>query len=163
MKRRILILLASATILGCGTPDKKQADKPIVADKAQLTRELVAADSSFSVLSASKGYQEAFLTYAAEDVILMREKDFPIQGKDSLKAFFGRNKSDRKLTWIPSKAEVAASGDLGWTFGVWKVSQKGPDGKERSAEGYYTTFWRKQSDGSWKFTLDAGSSNPQKQ
>ncbi len=57
-----------------------------------------------------------------------------------------------RLTWYPVLADVAQSGDLGYTTGPWTASQNG----QPQAAGEYLTVWRKQSDGTWKFVVDMG-------
>ena len=58
----------------------------------------------------------------------------------------------RQLTWYPVLADVAQSGDLGYTTGPWTMLQNG----QPQATGEYVTVWRKQPDGQWKFVVDMG-------
>jgi len=58
----------------------------------------------------------------------------------------------RHLTWYPVLADVAQSGDLGYTTGPWTMLQNG----QPQATGEYVTVWRKQPDGQWKFVVDMG-------
>ena len=51
-------------------------------------------------------------------------------------------------------AEVAKSGELGFTAGTYEDSFMGPDGKRVSEKGKYLCTWRKQKDGTWKATHD---------
>jgi quercetin dioxygenase-like cupin family protein len=53
------------------------------------------------------------------------------------------------LSWVPTKAEVSASGDLGYTTGAYEMTMSGV-----SEKGKYVTAWKKQSDGAWKVTED---------
>ena len=53
------------------------------------------------------------------------------------------------LSWTPASAEVASSGDIGYTTGAYESSMGGV--KET---GKYVTVWRKQADGGWKVTND---------
>ena len=61
------------------------------------------------------------------------------------------------LSWEPLRAEIAASQDLGYTFGRYALR----DGETVKAYGVYVTVWKKQPDGSWKFVLDGGGTTPQ--
>lgn len=122
---------------------------------------LMKVDADFSRMSVEKNVSEAFINYAAQDVILMREKEFPIVGFDSLKRYYEKKKfSKSKLTWEPLKAEV--NGDLGYTFGSWELNAKADDGRDTTVYGLYSTVWKKQQDGSWKFVLDCGNQTPSK-
>ncbi|HEX2781836.1 MAG TPA: DUF4440 domain-containing protein [Gemmatimonadaceae bacterium] len=68
---------------------------------------------------------------------------------------------DLTLDWAPDTAVIAASGDIGYTIGHSKVSQKHPDGTVTvRSTGRYVTIWRRQPDGSWKVELDTGNTDP---
>jgi ketosteroid isomerase-like protein len=53
------------------------------------------------------------------------------------------------LSWTPTKAEVGAAGDLGYTTGTYQSTMGGV-----SEKGKYVTTWKKQADGAWKVTED---------
>ena len=61
---------------------------------------------------------------------------------------------DLKITWHVDRADVAHSGDLGYTSGAYEMTFNDPTGKTVSDKGKYVTVWRKQKDGSWKVLLD---------
>lgn len=61
-------------------------------------------------------------------------------------------KPDTRLTWYPLLADVAQSGDLGYTTGPWTMLQN----DRAQAAGEYVTLWRKQADGQWKYVVDMG-------
>jgi ketosteroid isomerase-like protein len=56
--------------------------------------------------------------------------------------------------------DVASSGDLAYSYGVYEFRSKGKDGKPTVENGKYTTVWKKQSDGRWKVVLDMGNASP---
>jgi ketosteroid isomerase-like protein len=58
------------------------------------------------------------------------------------------------LSWTPSKAEVSASGDIGWTAGTYDMTMGGV-----KDNGKYITLWRKQPEGTWKVAADIFNSN----
>jgi ketosteroid isomerase-like protein len=64
------------------------------------------------------------------------------------------------LTWTPIKAEMAASGDLGYTYGTYVYTAKNKEGKVVVNYGKYTSIWKKQKDGRWKVMVDMGNSSP---
>ena len=53
------------------------------------------------------------------------------------------------LSWVPAKADVAASGDIGHTTGTYQMTMGAVTEK-----GKYVTAWKKQADGKWKVTDD---------
>jgi ketosteroid isomerase-like protein len=64
------------------------------------------------------------------------------------------------LSWTPIKAEMAASGDLGYTYGNYVYVMKDKEGKLVTRRGKYASIWKKQKDGSWKVVVDMGNSSP---
>jgi ketosteroid isomerase-like protein len=65
---------------------------------------------------------------------------------------------DLKIEWRPAKAEVARSGELGYTTGAYKMSFKVPTGKTIEDHGKYVTVWKKQN-GKWKVAYDIFNSD----
>ena len=66
-----------------------------------------------------------------------------------------------KLTWHPNKAELSGSGELGYTYGTYEMQT--PDAAGGTAtvrRGKFTTVWKKQDDGAWKYVLDVGMPDP---
>jgi len=58
------------------------------------------------------------------------------------------------------KAEIARSGDLGYTYGNYEFITMDSLQKESKTYGNYVTIWKRQADGSWKYVLDGGVSTP---
>ena len=59
------------------------------------------------------------------------------------------------IRWQPLRAEVAVSGDLGYTWGVAESApvKEGPF----KPYGIYVTIWKRQADGKWKFVYDSAT------
>lgn len=110
-------------------------------------------DLDFSRLSAEKGFRKAFLEYMEEDGILLRDNNLPIVGADAVQYISSINDSLIQLSWEPQGGDVAASGDLGYTYGLFSLKAN----SDSVQQGTYVTIWRKQADGKWKFVLDAGT------
>ena len=122
--------------------------------------EILKTDIAFNDLCQKDGLAKAFIDFAADEVILMRQNQLPIIGKDALKERYKSFKSRPKLTWYPVKADVSSSGDLGYTFGNWELVGKTPDGKDTTSYGVYVSIWKKQKDGNWKYVFDGGNDTP---
>jgi ketosteroid isomerase-like protein len=58
------------------------------------------------------------------------------------------------LTFAPSKAQVSAAGDLGYTTGTYEMKMGGT-----SEKGKYVAVWAKQANGDWKVTEDIFNSD----
>lgn len=81
-----------------------------------------------------------------------------MRGADSLRALMAYlDEPGTKLTWEPTRAQIAALADLGWTTGTYESETQGSDGQIRRSRGRYVTVWRKQDDGSWKVVMDLGN------
>ena len=123
------------------------------------TEEVLATDRAFSKLSNEKGLTEAFLTYAADDMIKPSEGLQPVFGKEALRnSLKSSPEGEYSLTWEPLRAEV--SGDLGYTFGAWTRRKINATPSDSTLYGNYVTIWKRQGDGSWKWVLDTGNSTP---
>ena len=66
---------------------------------------------------------------------------------------------NNRLTWSPVGADIAASGDLGYTWGTFEFHSKDKDGKDVVDQGKYMSVWKKQADGSWKVAVDMGNAS----
>jgi len=114
-------------------------------------------DRAFSAMAQREGMGKAFIAYADESVVLMRSgNQMPLIGKAALVAAF-EPLTGTMLSWEPLKAEIAASGDLGYTFGRYRLAPEGA----AATFGVYTSIWKKQTDGTWRFVLDAGGPTPE--
>ena len=88
-------------------------------------KQLIKTDKEFSEKSIRDGIPAAFIAYADENVILMRDKQFPILGIKELKEYYSKiNNGNAELEWSPVKAEISKSGELGYSFGNWIYSTK---------------------------------------
>lgn len=123
-----------------------------------LAEELMNTDREFSDLSADKGMNYAFLSYLADDGVLLRPNRMPVEGADKIKELFSMPDSIITLSWEPLFGYAAASGDLGYTYGTYHYESLSPEGALMKDEGTYVTIWRKNKDGKWKFVLDSGNS-----
>jgi ketosteroid isomerase-like protein len=116
---------------------------------------LLKTDREFSMMSAGVGMYRAFLFYAADSGVLLRDNSYPLVGRYALGSLFEKGTdSSFVLTWEPLYEKLSESGDLGYTYGVFtsKIKISGS-----TARGTYVTIWQKQKDGSWKFVLDSGT------
>ena len=120
---------------------------------------MVETERAFSRMSEEKGTRESFAEFIAEDGILFRPG--PVAGKKWMQEH-PLPKSDKRplLTWYPIFAGISRAGDMGFTTGPWQYKSDIKDAKP-SAFGNFMTIWKRQSDGSWRFVLDLGISNPE--
>lgn len=106
----------------------------------------------------AKDGHSAFLAYFAEDGVELVDSG-GINTKDDMRKQPPWPEGTT-LTWSPVKAEMAASGDLGYTYGNYVYTAKDKNGKPVVNYGKYTSIWKKQKDGQWKVVLDMGNDSP---
>src|SRR4029453_12433773 len=114
-------------------------------------------DLDFSHLSKEKGMKEAFLAYAAQDGVLLRPYNRPIEGFSAIKKFLDEGNTDFLLSWAPLYSAVSLSGELGYTYGLFELTFKDDKGILNTRNGTYVSIWKKDSEGKWKFSLDTGN------
>ena len=120
----------------------------------QMAEELMDADRAFSALSAREGMNVAFTTFCAEDGVLLRPSSLPIEGKSAVKELISQtDDSGFVLTWEPHHGQVARSGDLGYTYGVFTMKAKE---SEQVQQGTYVSVWVREN-GEWRWVLDTGN------
>lgn len=144
-----LILWLSILICSCSTNEKEDSIE-------RWKQEIVDTEQAFSEMAQTEGISEAFLAYAAEDAVLMRNDKLTI-GKEALMASFEKNKSasgEVSLTWKPDFVDVSLSGDLGYTYGKYVYTSTDTLGQSKVFEGVFHTVWKRKADGNWKFVWD---------
>ncbi|MFA8435471.1 MAG: hypothetical protein ACEPOZ_13205 [Marinifilaceae bacterium] len=118
-----------------------------------LKEELLQVDIDFSALSKANGMNYAFLVYAHPDAVFLRDKAYPLVGKNKIRELFeSRGDSGYTLTWSPLYADVASSGELGYSYGIYEMKS----GDEIS-KGTYVSVWKKDKKGQWRWVLDSGN------
>ncbi|MFC1760151.1 YybH family protein [Candidatus Neomarinimicrobiota bacterium] len=140
MSKKTLIILVLFLI---------ECNKPMSLD---MNKELIDVDRAFSALSKEKGMNHAFLSYVAEDGVMLSPNKMPVVGKNKIGDLFQSDDSKTVFTWNPLYAEVAKSGDLGYTYGIYEILE----GESRQ-KGTYVSVWKKDTTGEWKFVLDSGN------
>lgn len=114
--------------------------------------DLVAAERAFAADASARSVRAAFLAFLADDGLVFEPG--PTSGQ---RVWEARKENSAKLEWAPELAEVAASGDLGYTSGPWRYTPEGAD--KPIAFGHFFTIWRKDGDGKWKVLIDHGVSH----
>jgi ketosteroid isomerase-like protein len=137
-------------LLGCQTT-------PLL-DTGPLGKELLEADRAFAALSERSNPKTAFAAYMAPDgLILPRGSVGAVEGLEQVLAALGEGDDPGyRLLWQPQFAEVAAGGDMGWTWGQYQVLAEG----ETISTGKYLNVWTRQADGRWKVRADIGNQRP---
>ena len=116
-----------AALGACASPPR--SSNPAAAEA------LARAETAFAAMSASSGVKAAFLDAMADDATLFRPG--PVNGKAFMAA---RPDPAIVLDWRPQRVSVAASDDLGYSTGPWKLTPKKDAGAVQY--GQFFTVWR---------------------
>ena len=152
MYKYLTIVLLSTAIfymLSCASPKKEEA-----TDTEKYKETLLKVDEDFAELSMQKGLKEAYLEYIDSNGVLLRPNVIPIAGADAVDYIIGLKDTGYKMQWKPSNAVVAISGELGYTYGVYKLK---PSLVDTAFYGTYVSIWKKQPNGKWKFVLQSSN------
>jgi ketosteroid isomerase-like protein len=152
MKNLLILVLGMSMIASCNLVLKKPAEPEVNMENEDRLQEMVDTDKAFSAASEKNGMKKAFLEYIADDAVLLRPGFLPIVEGDVIRFLNAQEDTSFTMTWEPKGADIAASGDLGFTYGVYKVATA-----DTVLQGTYLNIWRKQADGSWKFVVDTGN------
>lgn len=120
----------------------------------QNTDALVKAEKDFEDSSLSMGIKDGF-TFFADAMGIIFDNKGPVNAK---KFWSALPPFDGVFNWSPAYAEMAITGDWGYTTGNYTHSKKSqPDSIDGS--GQYTTVWNRISTGEWKYLIDIGNSH----
>ena len=131
---------------------------PLALTQDSTLSSLVDTERAFARAAAERNTREAFLAFIADNGILFRPN--AVNGKKWLQESPTPASTKRALlSWQPIFADLSQAQDLGYTTGPWEYKEDIND-REPVAYGNFVTVWKRQSDGSWKFVIDLGISNP---
>ena len=145
----VLVVLAAFAILFSARP-------AFASDSDSEAKALTKLDDDWSNAAATKD-ADRVASYYAENGIAYPPNAPVAVGRDAAKTVWAAYFADPgfiSISWKTLHAEVAKSGDVGFTSGTYEFSYKGPDGKPGMEKGKYLCVWQKQPDGTWKATHD---------
>ncbi len=127
---------------------------------SNAVRVLRAADAAWLKAYRSKDVDKAAAFYDDRGSMLVPNSPI-LTGKKTIAKFIAKSFGlrDYKIKWHPRKIDVARSGDLGYTSGVYEMSFRDASGKTVSDRGKYLMLWKKQADGAWKVLFDTSNSD----
>jgi hypothetical protein len=108
----------------------------------------VEAERAFAADAQKIGQWTAFRKWSTDDATMFVPQ--PANAHEFLK---DKKDPPKAIDWWPTASWVSCDGKLAVNTGGWKQ----PDG----SVGYFTTVWRKQPDGGWKWVLDLGDAASQ--
>ena len=149
MKGFVFACVALVLMISCNTKKKPVEDVHLEQKVAILQ-----TDRDFSERSKEKGLRSAYMEFMDEDAVLLRPNKMPLEGGQALDLVVQSDDSASVLSWEPKNVAIAASGDMGYTYGVYA---RKPSDEDTVYYGTYVTIWKKMPDGKWKFVLQSGN------
>jgi ketosteroid isomerase-like protein len=136
-------MVATAFVSACGssTNVQQERDKLLAVDRewSQTTKDI-----------------DKFVSYYASDGSVYPQAMPIATGSAAIRDAMAKTTSmpGFSLQWSAVKADVSASGDLGYTSGTYEMSRDSAAGTPMIEKGKYVTVWKKQPDGQWKAAED---------
>ena len=172
MNRWIAALVLLVALSGCadtetGAPDAAATSRSGPSTPAAgsedsrraLEAELIAADRAFAKSVAEHGLSGWVGGFAPAGRMVAGGHSY-IGGEGIRRTMLPLfADSTLQFTWDPNYAEVAESGDLGYTVGRYEIRASG-DAAPMSETGTYLTVWTRRDDGRWKVKADIGNPDP---
>lgn len=147
MVRRWRVLLALAVpvlaMSGCAAPRQQgPAANATLLPPVAKPGDVVAAELAFANMAAEQGRWAGFRAYADKSGLM-----FVPQKVNALDWLKGRAEPTTPLTWDPYEVWSSCDGSIGVTRGGWRAG---------AAKGWFTTVWKRQPDGAYRWLLDHG-------
>jgi len=150
MARIFIGLLLILIMMTCTTKSNLQSEK----------LGLLNTDIQFAQMSLDKGAAEAFNHFLIDEAMGMSHNQHPVIGREKLYDEMKVGQEDYVLSWVPQRAEVAESEDMGWTWGTYVLTFVDDAEVEQKRYGKYLNIWERQANGQWKVAVDMGNSSP---
>jgi ketosteroid isomerase-like protein len=122
------------------------------ADAAASKAGLLAAEQSFLATAAGESLGRAYGSRLADEARVHRPGAMPVTGRVALGEW--ANTQAEKYRGEALFADVARSGDLGYSWGSYEKQGGTPDA------GYFARVWKKDAHGDWRIVMDTVSPVP---
>jgi ketosteroid isomerase-like protein len=129
------------------------SEKPADVVTPQEALAAVQQEERDFIEAASRGVEDAYDTFASEDVRMYRNGDLPGVGKEQARALLVKQPGTRRMQ--TTTAQASREGDLGFTYGRCDVTYN-----EKISTSYYLRIWKRMPDSTWKIVLDLDSPVP---
>ncbi len=155
---RILSAAPALALALFGSPTASPGAEPADVEKEKAA--LIRTDTEFSEAAQKIGVGEAFVRFADAGATMLPPGQNAVRGIEGVRKQFAGYPKGATLVWKPFAADVARSGDLGYTLGTYEARGPDAEGKTVTRYGKYCSVWKKQPDGRWKWVVDVGTPSP---
>ena len=160
MKRMVVIASVVALALtGCqqyGAKDKAAGDAAAMNGAAageDASAAVTAVEADMLAAFTAKDAAKLTSHYASDAVLAVPERT--VKGIEAITKANAEDFKDPAFALSFTNERTAASGDLAYTTGSFKVTYTDPQTKKvMNGQGTYVTVFKKQADGSWKVVAD---------
>ncbi len=122
---------------------------------------ILAIEERFRSAVAEKGAMAAYPAFLdRKEIRLHRRLHQPMTTWAAAEEYLRAQQQRGTLAWKLVAAKIAASGDLGYSYGTYSIT---PAGAPAVEEGSYTHLWKRDAAGDWKLVLDVAVPFPPKQ
>lgn len=143
-------LLCFTVIVFIGSCSNRKGDSEETA-----RQEIAQAEKEFEKMAEDKGMAEAFSFFADSNAVIKRQNDTLIKGKEGIRNYYSAGYFEKAtVSWSPDFIEASPDGLFGYTYGNYIWRSKDSTGNITASKGIFHTVWKKQKDGSWKYTWD---------
>jgi hypothetical protein len=141
----------------CGVIFTFAAAGVIAGEAAQARAELVRTEAEFFQTVLERGFSAGVQAYMAPEAMVANSLALGREAHAAkMAADKERGKARSSFTRAkPLRAEVAASGELGYTWGIAE-SAPAPEGPFKPY-AVYAMIWKRQPDGQWRFIFDSAT------
>lgn len=163
----LLFALAAPSVVSSACVGTTAESESLSADSAALSRErcyqvardrrdMLALDAHHAALSEKRG-AAGFLSLADDKLLFMAPGENILRGRRAARDYFERTDPNdlTRVRWEASRADVGASGDLGYTFGWTTVTTTAADGSVAVTHGKYTNVWKRGGRNRWSLIAHA--------
>ncbi len=119
-------------------------------DRVATLDGLKAADTALCAAIQKDGMAGGYTPSLEPDAVFLRSGRRPLEAPATIREYLDKGTRGEKVCFEPQYAEVAESGDLGYTYGAYKAAA----GDESRSGGYYVHVWRRSAKGAWKLAMD---------
>lgn len=157
--RTVFLLLSCFHLYSCDLLQKHQDGETEIRELKKdwkKAEELMNVDREFAAYSRDSGMKKAYLEFLDEEAVMLRPNHQPLVGTYALDFVSQLNDKENEVTWQVRDGEVSSSNDLGFTYGIYTVTNK--ETKDTLQQGTYGMVWKKNKEGMWKVIFDNGNS-----
>jgi len=130
--------------------DETSAAKFKTVEVAAARAALADRDRAYLQRNTKEGMVKAFAAYASPDVRLYRAGSLPFISRtvaaNALSSIKGQ------VTWTVTGGDVSRSGDLGYTYGTYEIT----NASNVTERGSYVRIWKNEG-GAWRIVLDVAN------